>query len=88
MAWWIPPAFICVCGIISIATHIRINQMSEFLQECEEALGHRREIYLRPKWPLFTVTTALAWIVMPGSALYGSRVCWLLSNLPYCIPRA
>jgi hypothetical protein len=87
IAWWIPPAFIVLSGVITLATHIRVLQMSGFLKQCEETLGHPKlswEAYLGPKPPLFTVITTIAWVLMLGAAVYAASVGLSLNSLPFC----
>jgi len=87
IAWSIPPAFVLLCGGIALATHIRIVQMSGFLEKCELALGVPElswEVYFRSKWPLFTIVTAIAWIVMLLAVCYATYVGSCLSRSDYC----
>lgn len=87
VAWWIPSAFIVLSGVITLATHIRVVQMSGFLKKCESTLGDPNlswESYLEPKAPLFTVTTTIAWVLMLIAAIYAAHVGLSLNVLPFC----
>lgn len=88
VAWWIPPAFIVLSGVITLATHIRVMQMSGFLAKCETALGHANlswEAYLKPKPPMFATMTVIAWVLMLSTAGYSACVGASLSkSAPYC----
>ncbi|MDS4076968.1 MAG: hypothetical protein RKO68_13580 [Candidatus Accumulibacter sp.] len=88
IAWWIPPAFIALSGFITLATHIRVMQMSGFLAKCETELGVPElswEAYLQPKPPLFTITTVLAWLLMLAAAGYATCVGLSMSGFSYCM---
>lgn len=80
-AWLIPPAFVVLSGVITLATYIRILQMGEYLKVCELHLGHvwlSWELFIKPKWPLFTVTTGAAWALMLGAAAFGAWQGWCI----------
>ena len=67
LAWWIPFSFVVLSGLVVLVTHIRVMQMGDFLRRCEEALGDLElswECYLKPKLPIFTTGTVLAWVCM------------------------
>lgn len=87
IAWWIPTAFIVLSGVITLATHIRVMQMSGFLKKCESTLGNPNlswEAYLGRKPPLFTITTTTAWVFMLFAAVYAAHVGLSLNDLPFC----
>ena len=87
IAWWIPAAFIVLSGMITLAMHMRVIQMSDFLRHCEVTLGSATlswETYLQPKPPMFTVTTTLAWILMLATAMYAAYVGLSFEGLEIC----
>lgn len=90
IAWWIPPAVVALSGLITFATHIRVQQMSGFLSQCEATLGVAElswEAYLRPKPPLFAGITLCAWLVMLISSVYAMCIGLSVSEAPYCAAR-
>lgn len=67
LAWWIPFAFVVLSGLVVLVTHIRVMQMGDFLKKCEETLGDPNlswECFIKPKPPIFTAGTVLAWVCM------------------------
>lgn len=87
IAWWIPTAFIVLSGVITLATHIRVLQMGDFLKECENFMGEPGlswEVFLATKPPLFTVTTSIAWMLMLAAAIYAATVGLSLTSLGFC----
>lgn len=89
IAWWIPTAFVVLSGVITLATHIRIMQMSGYLRMCECALGYEKlswEAYIGPMPPLFFRTTAFAWFLLLGASL-GVALIGIGIRAAVCLPK-
>lgn len=90
VAWCLPAAFILLSALLTLAAHIRVMQMSGFLEQCEQSMGFRSlswEAYLRPLPPLFFKTTAYAWLLMFAAACGAAVLGWSLAS-DLCPPSA
>ena len=75
-AWWIPPIFVFVAGLMAFITYLRINQMGGYLKKVESALGNAQlgwESFLAPKPPMVTLTTLIVWIALFAGTFYATN---------------
>ena len=87
LAWWIPLSFVVVSGLIVLVTHIRVLQMGRFLRRCEKTLGDPRlswELFLKTKFPIFTIGSVVAWALMLLATYYAATVGLSYIDLAVC----
>lgn len=92
-AWFIPPAFVVLCGLLVLAAYVRVRQMGAYLEKCETALGVPDlswERHLAPQLPIFATITAVCWALMIAAAFFGAQQghTILEQKLPSCTQAA